>query len=320
MTKMNLTPLGGRIYQFIPGFETHLRAELKDAGEALSPSLYYLKNTGEQAYWAQNIWLEPFELCFDSISEAAKTLVSIQRNWSGIFHTQFRRAALIQDQLPALPSRPRPFPWHLPDTPMGGWTLIDKNTIVASAITSSPFASGVIEFEEDKLGPPSRAYLKLWEAFIRARAWPKPGERCIDAGASPGGWTWALSSLGAQVLAIDRAPLEKSIAGLPGVSYLKHDAFTLKPESLGKTDWLFSDVISYPDRLFGWIEQWLQSGLCKNFICTVKMQGNAAISAQGDSHVLAATRLFASIPGSVLLHLYHNKHELTWIKIGENPL
>ena len=313
---MTITPLGGQIYHFIPGFEAHLRTELNNAGKFLSPSLYFVKDTGKQAYWARNIWLEPVELCFDSISEAAKALVSIQRNWSGVFHTQFRRAALIEEKLPSMSSKPKPFPWYLPDTPMGGWTLTDKNKIVASALTSNPFPSGVIEFEEDKNGPPSRAYLKLWEAFVRARAWPKPGERCVDAGASPGGWTWALASLGAQVQAIDRAPLENRIAGLPGVSYLKHDAFTLKPESLGKTDWLFSDVISYPDRLFDWIEQWLQSGLCGNYICTVKMQGPV----KADSQVLAATRRFASIPGSVLLHLYHNKHELTWIKIKESQL
>ncbi len=28
------------------------------------------------------------------------------------------------------------------------------------------------------------------------------------------------------------------------------------------------------------------------------------------------TRRFAAIPGSRLLHLHHNKHELTWIKLG----
>ena len=27
-------------------------------------------------------------------------------------------------------------------------------------------------------------------------------------------------------------------------------------------------------------------------------------------------RRFAAIPGSRLHHLFHNKHELTWIKIG----
>ena len=308
---MTITPLEGRVYQLIPGFQSHLYTELNNAGELLSPHLYFAKEVKGPVYWAQNIWLEPFKLSFESISEAAKALVSIQRNWSGTFHTLHRRGALIQDQLPALSSKPKPFPWLLPEAPMGSWTLLDKNTIIASAQTSSPFPSGVIEFEEDKQGPPSRAYLKLWEALVLARTWPKTGEHCIDAGASPGGWTWVLASLGAPVLAIDRAPLDENIAGLPGVSYMKHDAFTLKPAELGKTDWLFSDVISYPDRLYEWIDQWLQSGLCKNFVCTVKMQGPA----MEDGQIFAAASRFASIPGSVLVHLYHNKHELTWIKL-----
>ena len=29
-----------------------------------------------------------------------------------------------------------------------------------------------------------------------------------------------------------------------------------------------------------------------------------------------AARAFAAMPGSRLLHLFHNKHELTWIKLG----
>ena len=302
----------GQIYHFIPDFESHLCSELNNSGEALSQYLYYTEKVTEKVYWAQNIWQKPFKLCFESISEAAAALVSIQRNWSGIFHTLHRRGALIREQLPALSSKPKPFPWQLPEAPMGSWTLLDRNTIIASALTSSPFPSGIIEFEEDKQGPPSRAYLKLWEALVLAKSWPKPGERCIDAGASPGGWTWVLASLGARVLAIDRAPLDESITGLPGVEYMKHDAFTLRPEDLGKADWLFSDVVSYPDRLYNWIDKWLESGLCNNFVCTVKMQGPA----MEDGGIFTAAKKFASIPGSVLLHLYHNKHELTWMQIA----
>jgi 23S rRNA (cytidine2498-2'-O)-methyltransferase len=29
------------------------------------------------------------------------------------------------------------------------------------------------------------------------------------------------------------------------------------------------------------------------------------------------TRLFAAIPGSTVVHLHHNKHELCWMKIAE---
>jgi 23S rRNA (cytidine2498-2'-O)-methyltransferase len=92
---------------------------------------------------------------------------------------------------------------------------------------------------------------------------------------------------------------------MPNVEYLKHDAFTLRPEDIGKIDWLCSDVICYPPRLLEWIERWLASGLCRNFVCTIKMQG------EPDRET---TSRFAAIPGSKVVHLHYNKHELTWIK------
>ena len=92
----------------------------------------------------------------------------------------------------------------------------------------------------------------------------------------------------------------------PGVRFIKHDAFTLKPEDFGPQDWVCSDVICYPPRLYEWILKWLESGLCGNFICTIKMQGPA-------DH--ETTRAFAAIPGSTVVHLTANKNELTWIRL-----
>jgi 23S rRNA (cytidine2498-2'-O)-methyltransferase len=197
---------------------------------------------------------------------------------------------------------------------MGAWTLLDAHTLLASPDCSSPFPAGRITFAEDKEGPPSRAYLKLWEALTRCRKWPGPGERCLDAGASPGGWTWALARLGAGVIAVDRSPLEPRIAALPGVRFIKHDAFTLKPEDLGALDWLFCDAACYPLRLYEWVERWLASGLCANFVCTIKMQGVIGGAAEPD---FDTPRRFASIPGSAVVQLWHNRHELTWIRRGE---
>jgi 23S rRNA (cytidine2498-2'-O)-methyltransferase len=300
-------PLGGRVYEAIPAFEDHLIREL-GGGEPLGGPLFYAENPGEAVFWRRNIWLEPFRLEFDTISQAVSVLRGIQRNWQPVLFTQFRRGALIGSGLPSLPAKPRPFPWTLPDVPMGAWTLLDAHTMIASAVCSSPFPGGVIEFAEDKEGPPSRAYLKLWEALTLCRKWPGPGEHCLDAGASPGGWTWALARLGARVNAVDRAPPEDRVLAMAGVSFIKHDAFTLKPADIGPLDWLFCDVICYPPRLYDWILLWLESGLCANFVCTIKMQGP-----QPD---FETTRRFAAIPGSQVVHLYHNKHELTWMKLS----
>jgi 23S rRNA (cytidine2498-2'-O)-methyltransferase len=322
-------PLPGRVYQAAPGFEDHLERELAEpapprggagpAEQAGAPferwgPLYYASRPPElPVFWQRNVWLQPFRLEFDSISQGARFLRALQRNWAPVLHTQFRRGELINARLPPVSRKPRDFPWLLPGSPLGAWTLLDAHTLVGSAACSSPFPAGLIQFTEDKEGPPSRAYLKLWESLVRCRRWPGPGERCLDAGASPGGWTWALARLGAQVIAVDRsAPDPRVLAmtgpdGRPVVRYIRHDAFTLSPADTGPLDWVFCDVACYPPRLYRWIEQLLAAGVCKNFVCTLKMQG------EPDQ---ATARRFAEIPGSQVLQLCYNKHELTWIKVG----
>ena len=41
---------------------------------------------------------------------------------------------------------------------------------------------------------------------------PGPCETCLDLGASPGGWSWALQRMGAHVISVDKAPLAPDIA------------------------------------------------------------------------------------------------------------
>ena len=135
---------------------------------------------------------------------------------------------------------------------------------------------------------------------------PGPGAVCLDLGSSPGGWSWALAQLGARVVSVDKAPLAPAVMRRPGIEYIAESAFALDPRAIGPIDWLFSDVISYPARLLAFIERWLAAGTCRRFVCTVKFQGET-------DHATAAR--FAAIPGSRLRHLFHNKHELTWIKL-----
>ena len=301
----------GRVFHAVPGFEDHLLKELDSINESWGCLFHSLSL--QPVFWHRNVWLDPIKIEFTSINEAVSTLRNLGRNWAPCLFTQFRRGSLISSKLPPLPIKKRPFPWLLPDTPMGAFTLLDAHTLIASTICSSPFPGGVIEFDEDKSGPPNRAYLKLWEALVLCRKWPQAGDLCLDAGASPGGWTWVLSKLGAKVIAVDRAPLDPKITAMQGIGFLKHDAFTLQPQDIGKIDWLFCDVICYPTRLYQWIEKWLASGLCDNFICSIKMQGTAD-NADCRTVDFETARRFAKIPDSRLIHLWHNKHELTWIK------
>ena len=192
----------------------------------------------------------------------------------------------------------------------GSWCLLDENTLLASSDCSSPFPNGEPAFIENKKDPPNRAYPKLYEALTLAGKTPKAGEFCIDIGGSPGGWAWVIQKCGAEVLSIDRSPLDKNIANLKNVEFEKRDAFSLLPEVFKKegrkVDWLFSDLICYPEKLYDWLLMWIDSGICKNFICTLKFKGKP------ESSII---KKFAAIPNSKVMHLFHNKNELTFIKL-----
>lgn len=262
------------------------------------------------AHWAQNIWKNPVTLSIDSINDAAKKLKTIQRNWCLYSFTLHRRTQLIQEKLNSSKPKPMSFPASLPTQGTGSWCLLDENTLLASADCSSPFPNGEPDFIEDKNGPPNRAYLKLYEALTMAGKTPQAGEFCIDIGGSPGGWAWVINKCGAEVLSIDRSPLDEKISSLNGVSFEKRDAFSLLPDEFaqeGKSvDWLFSDVICYPEKLYDWLSLWIDSGICKNFICTLKFKGDP------ESSII---KKFAAIPNSQVVHLFHNKNELTFFRL-----
>ncbi len=340
--------LAGKAWLSIPNFENHLLDELNiphleepmsatrlPEGSAIYGDIIYLEekrfNDAEQAkenpvYWKRLCMEEPFIAHFSSIKEASEILRSIQRNWVFYPFNCFRRGTLIQEKLPYISKKPRAFPYDIPDSEMGLWTLLDKNTIFASAKTSSPFPRGEIFFEEDKVNPPSRAYLKMWEALTLLNFYlkqykknhpedtrkenaqdyhlPDSNSRCLDAGACPGGWTWVLNNLGCDIIAVDRSPLADNLMKQKNIEFIKHDVFTIKPEEIGKIDWFCSDVICYPPKLYEWVLKWLESGLCENFICTIKMQG------EPDNETV---KKFANIPNSKIIHLTANKHELTWV-------
>ena len=263
------------------------------------------------ACWAQNIWKNPKVIPIDSINDAAKKLESNQRNWCLYSFTLHRRAKLIAEKLNSKKPKLLTFPTSLSGDPLGSWCLLDENTILASADCTSPFPNGIPSFIEDKSGPPNRAYLKLYEALTLAEKTPQTREFCIDIGGSPGGWAWVIQKCGAEVLSIDRSPLDEKISKLKGVSFKKRDAFSLLPEEFEKegrsVDWFFSDVICYPEKLYDWLLVWINSGICKNFICTIKLK-----SESGKDII----KKFSAIPNSKVVHLFHNKNELTYFNLN----
>lgn len=290
------------------GLEPVLAEELGGNARAFG-RLFLAPGPLRPAAWASNVWYAPIPIKICSIADGARRLRDIQRNWALYSFRLHRRARLIQDRLPVVRAKPIAFPAPVPTAQLGSWTLVDEETILAAACCSSPFPHGEVRFIEDRAGPPNRAYLKLWEALTLLGRRPGPGDICLDLGSSPGGWTWALAQLGARVISVDKAPLAPTVARLPNVAFRRASAFALTPADVGRVDWLFCDVACYPHRLLRLIAAWLDSGLCRNFVCTIKFQGATDFATQA---------LFAVIPGARLIHLHHNKHELTWV-LTDNP-
>jgi 23S rRNA (cytidine2498-2'-O)-methyltransferase len=255
--------------------------------------------------WSQVIWLDVREVPFSSLADGVKKLRPLARTFDYLPLLHRGRGKLMHEQLRVYKRKVLEFPDKLvlPEA-VGVFTLLDNDKIALFCRSfDRPDPLGISLFHEDKTGAPSRAYLKLWEAFALTGRWPLAGEKVVDLGACPGGWTWVLATLGAEVLAVDRAPLDPRVAAMHGVAFRKADAFQLKP-NIGRIDWLCSDVICRPEKLLELVREWVASGQALNFVCTLKFQGEA------DPAVVEEFALLGRV-----VHLFQNKHELTFIRL-----
>lgn len=300
-------------YLAIHKFEKELERELEIRGLKVAfkkDRLYLVEGNHPRLIWAQMTAFDLEFMSITSINDAVKKLKAMGRNW-GLFTVDFhRRAELIQSELPKINKKPIPFRHPLPQAPMGFWTLWEQDQILATQKTSSPFALGEMDFQEDKVMPPSRAYLKLWEFFTVYAPEEIQGGTSIDVGSCPGGWTWVLRTLNFdKVYSVDKAPIEKRIMDLGRIDFRKESAFGLDPKDFDEIDWFCSDIICYPERLLNLVNRFRATGKVKNFICTIKYQGETDWE---------NTLKFLEIPGSEIVHLQHNKHEVTWFLKGAN--
>jgi 23S rRNA (cytidine2498-2'-O)-methyltransferase len=290
-------------YLEIPGFEDLLKNSISGA-RANHGRLVLSSMPGDLTVpWHHNLWLSPQVAEVSSISQAAKLLKSLQRSWAPFFHDNFRRMSLIQEQLPKVLLGPQHFPAVSPPGPLGAWTLLSEKIILYSQRCTAKFPNGEIEFVEDKLGPPNRAYLKIWEALSQLGKLPNCDDTCLELGASPGGWTWVIGRLAGRVHAIDRAPLAPDVSRLASVNFIQGDAFRATPDKYPDVTWLISDIICYPEKLLEFIDPWLQAPQLKFMILTLKFQGD-------DGYGIIEK--FRALPGATILHLNANKHELTF--------
>ncbi len=196
--------------------------------------------------------------------------------------------------------------------PRRAWlSLADPGDLRRLRRCLSRFRGGIAPVAEDPR-PPSRAYLKLLEAEAHLGRRIAAGERCVDLGASPGGWTHVALSRGALVTAVDRAPLRADIMRDPRLTFRAGDAFKHVPDD-PPVDWLLCDVIAYPERILELLRRWLGQRLCRRFCVTVKFQGAS------DYPELERLKAILAAAGAdfIVRQLAHNRNEVT--AMGELP-
>ena len=235
-------------------------------------------------------------------------LRDIQRNWAMYAPVHHRRAALIQERLPHVSARPIVFPAAAPAAPLGSWTLLAPDRMLVAARCSSPFPNGEVQLVEDKAGPPNRAYLKLWEALVRLRRWPQPGERCLDLGASPGGWTWVLTRHHLRVTSVDNGPLRQHVLDTGLVEHLRADGFHWHPAR--PLDWMVCDMVEQPSKVAARMAQWFREGWCRHAVFNLKLPMKKRWQ-----ETRLCLDLFAAQAGKPLTvrarQLYHDREEIT---------
>ena len=196
-------------------------------------------------------------------------------------------------------------------TPEGLW----HSTAPMSALSSRQ-PNGALRMKDDPQAP-SRSYLKVEEAFFRMNEWPQPGQRVVDLGAAPGGWTLAFAKRGGQVIAVDNGALKLPSPG-PGwgsVEHVQADGMTFAlPAGQPPVDWLVADMLIPPVRVINLLRHWLQARAMKRLVVNMKLPEGAPLPA-----VRSLQALLNSEPcfrGHVH-HLYHDREEVTvmgWLK------
>lgn len=291
------------VHVAVRGLENELEAELTHRNVEIvtrlrSPNrtVVVVRGSDSEAQWAAETWWDATVVHIGSISEAARVLQAVQRNWAPA--EQSARERLIAQRLPRLRRSPLALGQSAASGHLGAWTLVAPDLMLVAPRTSRPFASGRPELDLQS-EPPSRAYLKLWEAMLLAGTQPAAGDLAVDLGAFPGGWSWLLARLGANVDALDRSTFDPRGWNVAGrVTVRRGNGLSATPHA--DATWIVSDMACDPRKLLAAFTRWLERPA--QIVATIKCAGRA------DPGVVAQ---FAALPGVRVVHLHHNGHELT---------
>lgn len=154
---------------------------------------------------------------------------------------------------------------------------------------------------------PSRSYLKMEEALCRLGIEPVEGERVIDLGAAPGGWTYAFAKRGCWVTAVDNGPLRLSSAAVRRVEHLHRDGLTFKvPPHLPPVDWLVGDMLIPPGKAFGVLKYWVGGRHCRRLVLNIKLPQEQPLPA-----LMPILEWLKGRGRFEVRQLYHDRREVT---------
>ncbi len=161
--------------------------------------------------------------------------------------------------------------------------LVERDEVLVSFTTPEVLACGdlwpsafpagraVVAEHRD---PPSSAYRKLLEALRWHGCGPRAGDRVVDLGASPGGWSWVALEAGATVTGVDKGAMAEPILAHPRFTHARTDAFRWQPPE-PPVDWLVCDIIAEPERSAELLVRWANARWFRSAVLHLKIHGEA---------------------------------------------
>ncbi len=185
----------------------------------------------------------------------------------------------------------------------GAWTAVYGTAPRGEAVSWSAAGRQRMHRTGDA---PSRAGLKLEEAWATLGLWPGPGETCVDLGAAPGGWTARALERGAQVVAVDRAALAPELERHPRLQHLRESAFAYRPDA--PVDWLLCDMAWRPLDVAALLGRWGREGWALHLVANLKLPMRDKVQTLEQARALLAEGGWKALR---MRQLYHDRDEVT---------
>ncbi|MCB1886838.1 MAG: 23S rRNA (cytidine(2498)-2'-O)-methyltransferase RlmM [Rhodocyclaceae bacterium] len=238
-------------------------------------------------------------------SAAGRPLSGLARRLVAPLEREFTKANLLRPKRLALPRLHIVF--AAPGTAWLGLSTADNGARWPMGIPRLRMPSGA----------PSRSTLKLAEAFLslldpdELDQRLRPGQRAVDLGAAPGGWTWQLAQRGLRVTAIDNGPMAGSVLATGMVEHVRADGFTWRPQHA--VDWMVCDMVEQPGRIAALVAEWVASGRCRQSIFNLKLPMKKRLDEVLRCQEIIHQRMRRSSIGFELRlrQLYHDREEIT---------